>query len=190
MTTIGKIIAAFGALDGAPSNIEAEAERWERAFNGHEDRLRAYMAAQFRGRKWVPLETVATALGVELPLERRSPPGPMCSQWSEAAYGRLQGPKATAERDEFMRWFTGSAIVSEADYLAAIRRLNAARIADGDKPARLVGPARYQVEEAQREAWVVARSKGRPGLSREQEAEFAAYLADADRRDAEAGWVG
>jgi hypothetical protein len=198
------ILASHMHKAGAPTDLDIEARRWADGLPGREAAVRATLTASAEPR-WMTLEEVAHTLRARLASPAQAAPvagvdgppagpGPMLRQLGAASCAWPCGPLEQAARvrigDRIQAIGTQQRrAITEEEATAAIRALSRARVSDGHPAHRLVGPARYQVEEAQREAWAVARSKGRAGLSREQEAEFAAYLADADRRDREAGWV-
>lgn len=187
---IRSALEAFANFTGAPFEIQEEIERWEQVFEGKEEAVRAWLRPRFKDKRWIPLDQVAAALGVDLGAEVPgiAPIGPIASQWSEASTrfpcGLLES-RVRAQQSAQVSSRGGPSEDQARDWLHA---LSTARVADGHPPHRLVGPARYEVEQAHREAWQLARSRGRDALSREEERAFAAYFRDADRKDAAAGW--
>lgn len=189
MTLVQKIVEVFSQYEGAPDDLVTECERWVRTFAGHEEELRAFMLKRRSARRWVPLEEVATALGVEVATEgeARSPLGPAMLQWCEAVSRWPCGPRETPLRTHQMQAAQASP-PEEEQVRAWMQALTAARVADGHPPHRLVGPARYGVEQEWQAARQNMHKKGRYQLDASREEAFRAKLRDADRQDAAAGW--
>lgn len=190
MSIVRAALEAFANFEGAPFGIQEEIERWEAVFEGREEALRTWLRPRFKGKKWIPLEQAASALGVDLGTEAEgvAPAGPIARQWSEASTRFPCGPREARVRAQQSAQVSGRRGPTEEEAREWTRALTTARVADGNHPHRLVGPARYEVESAWNEAYCIARAKGRYCLSDEQDRAFTAYLRDADRQDAAAGW--
>lgn len=191
MSIIRSALEAFANFEGAPFGIQEEIERWESVFEGREEALRTWLRPRFKHKKWVPLEAAAAALGVDVATESQGvgPIGPISRQWSEASVRWPCGPQeARVRASQAQQVASRRAGPTEEEAREWTRALTTARVADGHPPHRLVGPARYEVESTWNEAYCIARSKGRYCLSDEQDRAFTAYLRDADRQDAAAGW--
>ena len=192
VSVIQKIVQVFSEFEGAPDDLVGECARWVATFAGHEERLRALMLQRRPERRWVPLEQVARTLGVDVAADAQGEGvgriGPISRQWSEASVRFPCGPREARVRAQQSAQVSGRRGPTEEEAREWTRALTTARVADGNHPHRLVGPARYEVESAWNEAYCIARSKGRYCLSDEQERAFTAYLRDADLKDAAAGW--
>lgn len=189
MTLVQKIIEVFSQYEGSPDDLVTECERWARTFAGHEEELRALMLKRRSARRWVPLEEVATALGVEVATEgeARSPLGPAMLQWCEAVSRWPCGPRESPLRTRQMQ--AAQANPPEEEQVRAwMQVLNAARVGDGHPPHRFVGPARYGVEQDWQQARQGMQKKSRYQLASDQERAFYARLRAADLEDAAAGW--